>query len=225
MPGSGLVYRARYLESLTLANELFARPSYQRALAGPPIRTFADIGSNVGYFGCLLAHTQGTKQIAGVMIDANAEMIEESSWHCRENGLADIHPVYGVVGFPEGQKSATFHLNPANISSSTKTFFPDRPLKGKERTVEVGCLSIEAVWKERMADARCDLLKVDIEGGEGDFLRNCGVFLARVDRVLLEWHKWHCSFEEIRGLLEQGGLSQIEVLEEGPNAGILLASR
>src|ERR1043165_4449826 len=59
LDGSRVTYRAVSLESIPLAVEMFEKgitydqPFLQRI---GPIETFVDLGCNVGYFTCLLAH-------------------------------------------------------------------------------------------------------------------------------------------------------------------------
>ena len=50
LPGSGARYRCRYLETLLLSDEIFHRNVYLKALDPAKIKTFADLGSNVGLF-------------------------------------------------------------------------------------------------------------------------------------------------------------------------------
>src|SRR6185312_12509161 len=47
---SGLRYRVRFLESLLIADEIFKRGIYREAFEDKDVRTFMDLGSNVGYF-------------------------------------------------------------------------------------------------------------------------------------------------------------------------------
>jgi FkbM family methyltransferase len=48
-----------------------------------------------------------------------------------------------------------------------------------------------------------DLVKVDIEGGEYELLRNHGEFLAQCEYLVMEWHSWHSG---------GGGLAQLQDL-------------
>src|SRR5688572_32558691 len=56
LPQSGVVYRATRLESIPLAVEMFEKNLYDAGLLPPGFSTFADLGCNVGYFTCWLAH-------------------------------------------------------------------------------------------------------------------------------------------------------------------------
>src|SRR5687768_7822911 len=57
LPGSGIKYRATRIESIPLAQEMFEKGAlYDAALLPANFTTFADLGCNVGYFTCWLAH-------------------------------------------------------------------------------------------------------------------------------------------------------------------------
>jgi len=61
LPGSGVIYRATRLESIPLAVEMFEKGKlYDAALLPAGFTTFADLGCNVGYFTCWLAHLAAT---------------------------------------------------------------------------------------------------------------------------------------------------------------------
>jgi len=51
------------------------------------------------------------------------------------------------------------------------------------------------------AESSIDLLKVDIEGAESEFITPDNPFLARIDRLVVEVHKWVISPDEIEARL------------------------
>ena len=63
------------------------------------------------------------------------------------------------------------------------------------------CVEVEENWYKYFGDTPCDLLKVDIEGSEMDFLRNETGFLGRVRTIFIEWHKRQVSFEDLEEFL------------------------
>src|SRR5438094_4314827 len=74
MPGSGIIYRATRLESIPLAVEMFEKGNlYDAEMLPQNFTTFADLGCNVGYFTCWLAHLANGRKLEGVMLDANPE--------------------------------------------------------------------------------------------------------------------------------------------------------
>src|SRR5436190_11312107 len=121
LPGSGVIYRATSLESIPLGVEMFEKGlTYdQKFLRGlGAIETFADLGCNVGYFTCLLAHLNPGSPLKGLMIDANAAVVEEARWHAQANGLKDVHALHGVVGEPSPTGEAQFYVYDSSICSS-----------------------------------------------------------------------------------------------------------
>ena len=57
LPSSGVIYRASRVESIGLAVEMFDEGNlYSADFLPDHLETFADVGSNVGYFTCWLAH-------------------------------------------------------------------------------------------------------------------------------------------------------------------------
>ena len=63
----GSRYRVRYGESLLMADEIFKREVYRDPFLGRTVRTFVDLGSNVGYFTCYAADRIG-KDAVGLAV-------------------------------------------------------------------------------------------------------------------------------------------------------------
>jgi FkbM family methyltransferase len=132
-------------------------------------------------------------------------MVAEAAWHMEQNGLRDFSVVHGAVGLPPGQSSTTFHLHPTSAASSVLPYQPHQqlPVKGKITNVTVPAISVAREWTRRFGDVCVDLLKVDIEGKEFDFVAYESVFLRRwVRRIVVEWHKWCVSLSQLDALLE-----------------------
>src|SRR5216117_3977762 len=118
LPDSGVIYRATRLESIPLAVEMFERNLYDAALLPPDFSTFADLGCNVGYFTCWLAHLAPERKIKGLMIDANPDAVKEAEWHARANGWSNVHALNGIVGEQSPTGSVDFYLYESNICST-----------------------------------------------------------------------------------------------------------
>src|SRR5687768_13130777 len=64
LPGSGVIYRATRIESIPLAQEMFDKGGlYDAALLPKDFTAFADLGCNVGYFTCWLAHLASGRKL------------------------------------------------------------------------------------------------------------------------------------------------------------------
>lgn len=230
MPGSGIIYRATRLESIPLAVEMFEKGNlYDAEMLPQNFTTFADLGCNVGYFTCWLAHLANGRKLEGVMLDANPEAVEEAKWHVQANGWDKVFGVHGIVGESGKGGAVDFFLYESNICSTSQ--LPDveaMGLKGKWTRISVPCLTLEDEWRKRFGNTRCHVLKVDIEGSEMNFLATEQSFLKRVDSILLEWHKWRVSLDEVKACLGMQGFSLVKVLEENEQMGTAifhLASR
>jgi FkbM family methyltransferase len=223
LPKSGVFYRASSVESIPLAVEMFDQgltydQTFLRSLG--PIETFADLGCNVGYFTCLLAHLNSGRPLKGLMIDANPEVVQEAAWHAQANHLTDVHALHGIVGEPSPTGESQFYVYESSICSSSHPLNESQSnLKGAWTEVKVPCLVLERVWREKFGDTRCNLLKIDIEGSEMKFLQSEESFLNRVDSILLEWHKWSVQLPEIEALLVRNGLEKVKIFEEDASMG------
>ena len=221
LPGSGVKYRATRLESIPLAVEMFEKGNlYDAALLPKGFTTFADLGCNVGYFTCWLAHLAGGRKLRGLMLDANPQAVEEACWHAAANGLPEVFGIHGIAGEGKIGDSAEFFLYESNICSTSH--LPDvekMSLKGKWEKIRVPCVSIEEHWRKHFGDTRCHVLKIDIEGSELNFLKAEQSFLTLCDSVLVEWHKWTVGLDELRDFLKAPGFTYVKTVEENEQMG------
>lgn len=221
LPGSGVIYRATRLESIPLAVEMFDKGKlYDASLLPTEFATFADLGCNVGYFTCWLAHLAQGRKLKGLMFDANPDAVEEARWHAQANGMNEVFGVHGILGESSPAGAVDFYLYESNICSTSQ--LPDLErmgLKGQWTKISVPCVSLEAEWKLRFGETRCHLLKIDIEGSEMSFLRAEQSFLNLVDSVLIEWHKWRVCLDEVKEFLGGHGYLYVKTVEENENMG------
>lgn len=219
-------YRVRFLESMLMADEIFKREVYRAAFDDREIRTFVDIGANVGYFTLYAAEHTGRKDLTGLAVDADSKMADEVRWHVAKNGLSKTIVRTGVAGYPPGVTTATFFVNPSNVASSAQpTLNPDVPSKGESVAVSVPAVDVAAEWKAIAGDKRVDLLKVDVEGFELDLIKNSTELLALTDRLVLEWHKWVTTLDEIDALLAERGFVRTTIITEDEHAGVAVFDR
>jgi FkbM family methyltransferase len=228
LAGSGLVYRAVRLESIPLATEMFEKGNlYDVSLLPQNFTTFVDLGCNVGYFTCWLAHlAHGRSKIRGLMIDANPDAVRESQWHMQANRLDEVFAINGIVGEGRPGEFSEFFLYESNICSmSHLTEEVRQNLKGKWTKILVPSVSLETYWQQHFGNTRCNLLKIDIEGSEMNFLRTEPSFLKLVDSILIEWHVWGSSLDSIRNILAQQGFSYVKTIEESQTMGTAFFQR
>jgi FkbM family methyltransferase len=219
-------YRVRFLESLLIADEIFTREIYREAFEDMDVKTFMDLGSNVGYFPLYAVEHTGRRDLVGLVVDGNENMATESRWHVEQNNLGKVKVMHGVVGYPPGVTEATFFVNPSNVASSAQPVLnPDVPSKGESKPVTVPAVDVLAEWKKFAGDARIDLMKIDIEGFECDFIKNTTEALKLTDRVVLEWHKWVTGRDAVDELLAKQGFGLRKVISEDPHCGVAIYDR
>jgi hypothetical protein len=84
---------------------------------------------------------------------------------------------------------------------------------------------VAAEWKATAGRRRVDLLKIDVEGFECDLIRNSLELCLLTDRIVIEWHKWVTSFDEVDGLLRARGFARSRVISEDAHGGIAIFDR
>jgi FkbM family methyltransferase len=196
--------------------------TYPKAKLPANVLTFADLGCNVGYFTCWLAHLAEGRPLKGLMIDANAEVVKEALWHARANRWKEVFAIQGIAGGPSQGGEADFFVFSSSHCSATGR---NPLLSGAWKRMRVPCVAVERLWRQQFSEQRCQLLKVDIEGSELDFFRAESPFLRLVDAVLVEWHKWRVQFDEVRLLLTASGFERFEILDEKEREGTCLFQR
>jgi FkbM family methyltransferase len=222
LPSQKYMIRINSVAAIALAEEMFSGKGYRGIFGKYPVSAFIDLGCNIGWFPCFLAEEQQTANIIGLMFDADPRVIEHTKWHLSTNGFTGCEVVHGIVGI-ETKKEAPFYLNPANTQSAAKSFGNNHPfpIKGKVKEMKVPVRSVADEWTLRHGDQKVDLLKIDIEGAELDFIRNEIKFIrSSVIRILCEWHNWHVTFEEINIFLTENNFEFILVTERDENGGV-----
>jgi FkbM family methyltransferase len=209
-----------------MADEIFSRGIYREAFDDKTVETFVDIGANVGYFTLYAAEHTGRRDLVGLAVEANEKCAPEIRWHVDHNALANTRVLIGVAGYPPGVTTATFFVNPSNVASSAQPVLnPDVPAKGDSAPVTMPAIDVAAEWKKVGGGKRIDLLKVDVEGFECDLIKNSTALLDLTDRIVLEWHKWVTSLDEVDGLLGQRGFARKTIISEDPHCGVAIYDR
>jgi FkbM family methyltransferase len=224
LPG-GVRYRVRYAESLLMADEIFQREVYGDPFRGRDVRTFVDLGSNVGYFTCYAMDRIGRRDAVGLAVDANPKMAEETAFHISLNQWPRVKGLWNVVGFPTDVDEAPFFLNPSNISGSATVLNPNIPAKGKQTEIKVATIDLNKAWRDHAGDAPVDVMKVDVEGFEVKVLDTIPELLKRTNSVVLEWHKWITPRDPVDDVLGRAGLRFVRIVTEDPHCGVAFYER
>lgn len=222
---NGTRYRVRYGESLLMADEIFNRQVYRDPFEGRAIRTFIDLGSNVGYFTCYAMDRIRNGGAFGLAVDGNPKMAAETAFHIERNGWPNVRGIHGVVGFSAGVREAPFFLNPSNISGSATVLNPNIPPKGAQTEIKVPAVDLNRAWRDHAGLAAIDVLKVDVEGFEVKVLETIPELLARTNTVVLEWHKWITPRGPIDDILGRAGLRYVKTVTEDAHCGVAFYER
>jgi len=223
LPGSGCRIRIRSVAGLALAEEMLRGGAYAGLRHLGPLTTFIDLGCNVGWFPCMLREYGIAAAPIGLLVDADPEMVAEARWHMSANGIQG-ECLWAAVGATDASAAGTtpFHINPANTSSSMTPFGADHPYPVKQ-TIAVPAVAVADAWRQRFAARQVDVIKIDVEGAEFDFLRAEGPFLAEAARhIICEWHAWHGSLDEVVAILEPLGFALVEVSEQDDKGGVAI---
>ena len=189
VPGSDLRYRVRFVDSLMLARDFFSNGEYA-ALKNDAaqIHRFVDLGCNVGLFPLYLCMLRGDRDVSGILVDANPAVVAEARANMRLNALdGRVGVLHGLADAgPQGERD--FFVTPNSLSSTAHA-----EQLGSSYGVEKIRVPLVDVVREAAArfgaGQRIDLLKLDIEGSELDFLEANPALLERCDRVIMEFHK------------------------------------
>ncbi len=211
-------------EALAVERTYFGNPAFATLFAQNSPATFIDLGCNSGIFPCFLAHVNHGAAPRGFCVDANEAQVELAKKNIALNGWPAVHAFCGLVGSaqPSDGKSE-FFLAPTSLGSSQFAYRETEsghPLDWKR--IVVPTLQVEPTWTRLFGpDLRCACLKIDIEGSEMNFLRQESGFLARVDSILLEWHIWATTRDEIVRFLAGHDFQLGRTIEDEPRHGVL----
>ena len=224
---TGLTYKVGSVPSLVVANEIFGAGDYVKAIEAVAPITFVDLGANVGYFPIAVANQVRSRSIKGLCVEANPSLCDSLAFHIAVNNLENVHFRQGAVGLRgTPHREVDFCISPSHIASSISgRFNPLVNIGGQCRRIRVPVLELPEEWDRIFPDDRVNLLKIDIEGAEIDFVRSHSSFLERVDAIVIEWHNWVTSLHEVRAILERSGILMQELYKEDQHTGTALFRR
>jgi len=147
-----------------------------------------DLGANIGLTALFFCQEYAPRRVVVVEPDpANAEVLRANAAHCSseiEVIVAAVGPKDGVVFFAESEESNLGHVADTG-----------RP---------VTCISMPSLMKSSGLP-RIDLLKVDIEGGEGELLTHDNEWLDLVGSIMIEFHPQVVDEPALISLLQSKG--------------------
>jgi FkbM family methyltransferase len=222
---NGVRYRISRLESVGLSREFFNSESLYGNEISKDIKTFADLGSNVGYFTCWLQGVTNGK-LRGIMVDANPDCATESQWHVNAKAFGGVVALRGLAG-SSSETTLDFYVHRrANMCSTMNPPSYSGESDPTWRKISTSGICLEQSWLGLIGDVPCDVLKIDIEGAETKFLENEKDFLKRTKTILIEWHKWcGVTLDQIKTPLQASGFTLGTILNENESAGMAVFNR
>lgn len=224
----GVKYQIETFEALSVEKMYFGDPAYTEIFASQPPETFIDLGCNSGIFACFLAHLAEGRPLRGLCVDANAAQVELARKSAQANGWTEIYFRHGLVGSCSDQlKETEFFLHPTSLGSSQFAYTDSESGRPPDwKRIMVPTLKVGELWTQLFGpDLRCACLKIDIEGSEMHFLHQEPALLTRVDSVLLEWHVWGTTRDEVTQFLSGLGFILERKIEDAPRHGVLFFRR
>jgi FkbM family methyltransferase len=231
LPGSGVRYDITNFETLAVETAYLSTEALVRyaKIFGPNLpATFIDLGCSSGLFPCLLAHLACGHTPRGLCVDASEVQVHLSQKTVTLNAWPDVHVRHGLVGSKTGRAAESeFFLHPTSLGSSQFAYQDsDSGHPPDWQRVIVPTIDVPELWTQLFGvETRCACLKIDIEGSEMNFLRQSVPFLSRIDFILLEWHAWTTTRDEVVGFLAKYGFDLASTIEDMPRHGLLFFRR
>lgn len=221
------------LDGLFSFEEIFVSREYGDFLEKMPFpKRWLDIGCHAGYFSLYLVWQMARRGLqsnfSGLLLDADPRM-ENAITRTREVNRLQSELKFSLGVIAAGSGTVTFALRGGMGSSTCDPATKD----GDKITVPI----FTADMITRQLPPPYDLIKIDAEGGEVDFLNHYQTVYQHAQWILLEWHS--ADFEgsqaiTINATLQKHGFELISIIKpslkvngEGPfhSVGINLYHR
>ncbi len=168
---------------------IFIKKDYGKPPA--PKSVVIDIGSNIGVYALYASQSQGTLVYAYEPGSSNFAVLKEN---IEINGLhSRIMPFCFAISGARGKRTLYLGTSPMHsfLPDSQAPFhanFSDPSKHLNQKSVAVECISLKDAF-DTNAIQRCDMLKIDCEGGEYDILYNLPhEYFSRIKNIRLEYH-------------------------------------
>lgn len=183
--------------------------------------TVMDIGAGLGDFSICAAFRHPHRKIAA--FEPFAESFRLLQENLQLNNIGNVQAFPFAVGSKSGPMLLQTATGVAVQHSTAPTADP-----GRAASLPVEGITLEEAFR-KAGFPRCNLLKVDCEGGEYDiFLNTPADTMRRIDRIAMEYHDGctpHAHGELAEFLQEHGFSIRLRPNPVHPNLGFLTAVR
>ena len=212
--GRGLVCPVFHPSATCSLEEIFFENEYQSAFQEISLpNKWLDLGCHYGYFSLYLAWLHAganpnSRPYRAFLIDADSRVGGGIANLIKLNNLdANISYMHGAIS--EGAGSVSFKENLV-MSSSLSAL--DESSEGVLIKVPIA----DQTLIMRQLAPPYDLVKIDVEGAEYDFLLSYKDILSSTSALIIEWHSWHRgggSQLQIQSMVESYGFRLQKVLQ------------
>ena len=212
--GRGLVCPVFHPSATCSLEEIFFENEYQSAFQEISLpNKWLDLGCHYGYFSLYLAWLHAganpnSRPYRAFLIDADSRVGRGIANLIKLNNLdANISYMHGAIS--EGAGSVSFKENLV-MSSSLSAL--DESSEGVLIKVPIA----DQTLIMRQLAPPYDLVKIDVEGAEYDFLLSYKDILSSTSALIIEWHSWHRgggSQLQIQSMVESYGFRLQKVLQ------------
>jgi FkbM family methyltransferase len=218
--GRGLSCPISHPSATCSLEEIFFCDEYESAFQEIALpEKWLDLGCHYGYFSLYLAWLHADRKpklntYKAFLLDADsrvglgvADLIKIN--HLEEN-LTFMH---GAIS--EGCGTVSFKENSVMSSSLS-----DLDISPSGILLDVPIIDQFSIMKSLAPPY--DLVKIDVEGAEYDFLMSYNEILLSTNSLIIEWHSWHRgggSELEIKKMVQSYGFELIKVIQPPKNCG------
>lgn len=181
--------------------EVFLCDLYSQIIASvPSSANVVDVGANIGIVSVALASRLRSGKVYA--FEPNPYVVDLLRDNARLNGLQERIVVFPIAVAKKREKRQMY-FKPLHWGGASLC----EPISGAHEfeRLQVDCVGLDDVFSLTGLQ-NIDLLKIDCEGGEGEILQGAtSKYLARVSRMLIEYHEPHVSPDHLRKSLESQG--------------------
>jgi FkbM family methyltransferase len=186
-------------------SEIFVQQEYRTTFDHVPLPDrWLDLGCHAGFFSLYLLWLRKSKHMnincGALLVDADSRVEAAIDSLVRLNGLE------AQLKFRRGLICSTTGEQPFEERSH---MYSSIPFSGSSNS---SVTTITAGDISRLLPPPYDMVKLDIEGAEFDFLSSYSSLLEHTKCLLMEWHSWHRGkggLPQLQGLLKAAGFSLI----------------
>ena len=189
-----------------------------------PKDIFVDVGSNIGYFTCLLSHTVDKGKVFS--FEMGRENFKILNKNIGINRLGNVVTVNMAVSNEDGVERCV----DAPVGSAVLKIIEEQDTKtDRADLTDVKSVSLDSYFSS--AGIIPDVIKIDVEGAEIKVLKGMERLLALPDiKLLVEIHKkelklFNSSEAEVRGILLKNGFNLQEMSNGERKYDLLFATK